>query len=204
MLGMADSAVCGGKEHGDRDWKVAPMIREPPDPVIHSRLIHRPARGPLAGLAGDGHTGSMSDSSTLQSWAARLDDAASALSHDPTAPSVYEALALAWQTAKLVGQPASPATALSWMRLAEALSEAWADLTVLADPPGPVPFDPGAPPQTGVLDDTPQLRGSVARLLRATAAAVRELAGADGHSVDTALALAIIASTLDDTARDWP
>jgi hypothetical protein len=90
------------------------------------------------------------------------------------------------------------------MRLAESLVEACSDLTALADPPGPTPFDLGTPADTGALEDTPQLRGLVAHLLRATATAVRELCDADHSDADAALALAIIASTLDDTAGDWP
>jgi hypothetical protein len=186
------------------------MIRQPAHGVLHNPLIHRPlvhrlAGGAVAATEGGGHTGGMSDSRTLQSWATRLNTTAGMLSDDPTVSSVYEAMALGWHTAKRVGQPVSPATALGWMRLAESLVEAWSDLTALAGPPGPIPFDLGTPADSGALEDTPQLRGLVADLLRATATAVRELCDAGDHSdAEAALALAIIASTLDDAAQDWP
>jgi hypothetical protein len=186
------------------------MIRQPTRGVFHNPLIHRPlvhrlAGGAVAATEGGGHTGGMSDSRTLQSWATRLNTTAATLSDDPTVSSVYEAMTQAWHTAKRVGQPASPATALGWMRLAESLVEARSDLTALADPPGPTPFDLGTPADTGALEDTPQLRGLVAHLLRATATAARELCDAGDHNdAEAALALAIIASTLDDAAQDWP
>lgn len=173
--------------------------------AIHRRVIHSPAGSGLAAGRARRDTGAMTQTPTQQTWIPHLDAATGTLpAATTTAADVYQALALAWHTSVAVTHPASVATELGWMRLAEALSTSWAELTTVADPPVAVPFKAGTPPVTGPLDDTRQLRDALARLIHATAAALRTLAADRPPTVDAALTMEDIAIELDASVEGWP
>jgi hypothetical protein len=147
----------------------------------------------------------MTETPTQQSWIPHLDAATGTLpAATTTAADVYRALALAWHTSVAVTDPASVVTEMGWMRLAEALHAAWAELATVVGPPTAVPFEAGSPPVTGLLDDTGQLRDALAHLVRATAEALRTLAADRPWTVDTALTVAGIAVELDASVEGWP
>jgi hypothetical protein len=165
-------------------------------------VIHRNGDPAVAALGIADHTGAMTDTATQHQWTTRLDDAAATLAGSSGSLPVHTALALAWQTGKAVNHPASPATELGWMQLAEALVSTRNDLSMLDNLPVPIDLD-AAPAVDGDLADTPALRAAVARLLRAAAAALRRLpAGTEGEA--TGLATSSIAAALDSTVEDWP
>jgi hypothetical protein len=134
---------------------------------------------------------------TLQAWMDHLD--AAARNKAVNIPVLFERLALAWHAVAAVRRPASLATELGWMRLAEALVDAWTDLATAGSPPGSIDGNVGQPSQP--LSDTPQARRAVAALIRATAAGLRERSAAE---TDGGLALASAAATLDGAVEDWP
>jgi hypothetical protein len=150
------------------------------------------------------HTRVMPEPRSQQDWTAQLVSAITELSNTPTMFSINRTLAMAWRTTAAVLHPASPATESGWMRLAEALLSARHDLHALDELPDLI--DPGsAPAVDGTLRDTPRLRATAARLVRAAAAAMRALPKADDpHQADQMLTLAGIAATLDDAVEDWP
>lgn len=86
------------------------------------------------------HTGGMTATPTPQTWISYLPAATETLTATTNMVDVYRALAVAWHTSKAVGHPASVGTELRWIRLAEALHTAWAELATVADAPTPVPF----------------------------------------------------------------
>lgn len=149
-------------------------------------------------------TGAMPESRSQQDWTAQLNSATDELSSTPTMFSLNRTLAMAWRTTAAVLHPASPATEFGWMRLAEALLSARHDLSALDELPDLI--DPGsAPAVEGTLRDTPRLRATVARLVRAAAAALRALPAPDEpHPTDRTVTLATIAAALDDAVKDWP
>jgi hypothetical protein len=173
--------------------------------AIHGRVIHSPVGSGVAGFRERRNTGDMTETPTQQSWIPHLDAATGTLpAATTTAADVYRALALAWHTSVAVTHPASVVTELGWMRLAEALHTAWAELATVVDPPAAVPFEAGTPPVTGPLDDTEQLRNALARLVRATAAALRTLAADHPPTADAALTVAGIAVELEASIEGWP
>jgi hypothetical protein len=150
------------------------------------------------------HTGAMPETRSQQDWTAQLDSAITELSTTPAMFAVNRTLAMVWRTTAAVMHPASPATEFGWMRLAEALLSARHDLHTLDELPDLI--DPAsAPAVDGALRDTPRLRATVARLVRAAAAAMRALPQADDpRQADQTLTLASIAAALDDAVEDWP
>jgi hypothetical protein len=174
--------------------------REP----IHRQAIHSPDGSAVAARRDQHHTGGMTDTPTQQTWIPQLASAAGNLTTAPTTVDVYRALALAWHTSRAVAHPASVAAELGWMRLAEALYTAWAELATIVDPPAAVPFEVGIPPITGPVEDSEQLRDAVARLVQATAVALRTHAAAGPWALDAALTTADIAADLDASVEGWP
>lgn len=173
--------------------------------AIHRRVIHRPVGSGVAAGRESRNTDAMTEIPTHQSWIPHLNAATGTLpATTTTAADVYRALALAWHTSVAVTHPASVVTELGWMRLAEALHTAWAELATVAVPPAAVPFEAGTPPVTGPLDDTEQLRDALTRLVHATAAALRTLAEDHPPTVDVALTMAGIAVELDTGVEGWP
>lgn len=169
------------------------------------RVIHSPGKPGVAAGRERRDTGAMTETPDQQSWIPQLDTATRTLPAAATTPAdVYRALALAWHTSVAVADPASVVTELGWMGLAEALRGAWAELATVADPPGVVPFEAGTPPVSGPLDDTRQLRDALARLVHATAAALRTLAADRPSTVDGALTVAGIAVELEAAIESWP
>jgi hypothetical protein len=151
-----------------------------------------------------GHTGAIPEPRSRQEWTAQLDSVATQLATTPGVLSINRALAMVWRTTAAVIHPASPATEFGWMRLAEALLSARHDLHTLDELPDLI--DPAsAPAVDGTLRDTPRLRATTARLVRATTVAMRTLPQPDDpRRADQALTLASIAATLDGTLDGWP
>lgn len=173
--------------------------------AIHRRVIHTPAGSSVTNGPKQRNAGSMTETPTQQSWIPHLDAAAGTLpAATTTTTDVYRALALAWHSSVAITRPASVGTELGWMRLAEALSTAWAELATIVDPPAAVPFEAGTPPVPGSLDDNGQLRDTLARLVHATASALRTIADGRTATVDAALTLAGIAVELEASIEGWP
>lgn len=180
-------------------------MRQDQSTAIHRRVIHRPAGSGVAAGRQRRNTGAMPETPTQQSWIPHLHAATSTLpAATTTAADVYRALALAWHTSVAVTHPASVVTELGWMRLAEALHTAWAELATVAVPPAAVPFEAGTPPVTGPLDDTEPLRDALTRLVHFAAAALRSLAEDHPPTVDVTLTLAGVAVELDASVEGWP
>jgi hypothetical protein len=137
---------------------------------------------------------------------ARLTEAAATLTSRPTVGSVQDAVAQVWSAAGSAAQPASPASALRWLRLVEALPPIWFDLAALSDPPMAPHAAIPAPPTEGPRSaDTAALRDAVAGLIRTGAAVLRNLADASGpEDPDLGLRLALVADLLDGAVEDWP
>lgn len=157
-------------------------------------------------VTGRGHTEAMHESQPQRPTCARLAGAAAALASYPTLGSVRVAVAAAWKATSSVGQPASPADALRWLRLVEALPAIWSDLAALS---GTAPVSHAAlpVPPMGISEsaDTAALEDAVVRLIRAAAAALRGLAEAGGSTdPDRGLWLALISDLLDGAVEDWP
>jgi len=152
------------------------------------------------------HTEAMSDSRSPHATSgARLAEAAATLTYRPTVGSVQDAVAQAWQAAGTVAQPASPASALRWLRLVETLPAVWSDLAALSDPPSTPRAAPASPAESPGSADTAALRDAVTGLIRTSAAVLRGLADATGpEDPDLGLRLALVADLLDGAVEDWP
>lgn len=155
-----------------------------------------------------GHTEAMSDTRSPRiTSGARLTEAAATLTLQPTVGSVQDAVAQAWRAAGTVAQPASPASALRWLRLVETLPAVWSDLAALSDTPPPTPpaAIPASPAESPGSADTTLLRDAVAGLIRTSAAVLRDLADASGlEDPDRGLRLALVGDLLDGAVGDWP
>ena len=167
--------------------------------VIHRRVFHRRASNQMAAAALATHTDRMTNHSSQQAWISHLDTNTAAPEATGDLATVFQRLALAWHATAAVARPASPATEHAWLRLAEALLEAWSDLASTAPAPGPIGINVGQPDQP--MPDTPQARQAVARLARRTAADLRARPAAQA---DAALTLASVADTLEGAVEDWP
>lgn len=144
------------------------------------------------------HTDGMTHHRTQQAWIYHLDAAATRPNEAISLSESFERLTLAWHATAAVNRPASLATELGWMRLAEALVDAWTDLATAGSSPGSIDVNIGQPGHP--LPDTPDARRAVARLIRATAADLRERSTTEA---DAELALASAADTLDSAVEDW-
>lgn len=167
--------------------------------VIHRRAFPQTASNQMATAVFATHTDRMTYHSWQQTWISHLDAKATTPDQIDNPVTVFERLALAWHATAAVTRPASPATEHAWMRLAEALLEAWNDLTSTATPPGPIDINVGQPDQP--MPDTPLTRQALARLARSTAAYLRVR---PATQADAALTLASVAHTLDSAVEDWP
>lgn len=190
---------------------------------VHEQVVHNPARPAMTPPAIGDHTRPMTDQTLPAHWIPQLATATAALENQPTTAEVYRAMALAWHTAAALAHHATPASALGWLRLTEALTEARthladvdpaaaqatldptaaANLDVRADDTGTVPSGvDGTPGRLGGLEDTLPLRQAVAALTAAAATALRQLAAATDNPKQ-ALATATAALTLQHT-QTWP
>lgn len=152
----------------------------------------------------------MTQPHTTTAWITHLERATDDLRTDPTLSRAYQAMALARHTAASIARLDTPASALDWIQLVEALTEARDHLSA-ADPAAAhatiddatAAGDPsnGVPPERGLADVAP-LRQAVTDLVAQTSIALRDLAlVADDPQSGLATAVAALALR---RVGNWP